>query len=270
MSALARPLQAYMASPLRTIGIEASAADAQRLLQQHEISCLAVLDRDRPVGVVTRTDLLRAPRAAAHRDGKASLFELPATAVRDCMTAHVLALGADMPIAAAARQLVEHRIHRIFVRDGERLVGIISTKEIMRALLDARLSPPLGDYMSRPLESIEANAPIMLAIERLRETAVTGLVVVEGGLPVGLFTQREALESHGLPTSTPVEDAMTQAMLALPQSTPLFRAAGFTLATRARRVLVVDHHHARGIVTGLDFARAVVDSVGPEPVAAIA
>jgi CBS domain-containing protein len=166
--------------------------------------------------------------------------------------------------------LVEHRIHRLFVRDGDRLVGVISTKEIMSALLDARLAPPLGDYMSRPVESVDVRDSLMLGVERLREAAVTGLVVLEGELPVGLFTQREALASQGRPTSTAVEDVMTQAMLALPQATPLFRAAGFTLSTRARRVLAVDHHHIKGIVTGLDFARAVADAASPEPVAAIA
>jgi CBS domain-containing protein len=260
-----------MASPIWTVAADATVVDAERLLREHEISSLVVVEGNRnPVGVVTRTDLLRAARASAHRDGEAPRFELPATPLRELMTRHILALAPDTPIAAAARQLVEHRVHRLFVRDGEELVGLISTKEIMRALLDARLAPPQADYMSRPVESVDVREPLLRAVERLRESGVTGLVVVEGGLPVGLFTQREALEAQGRATDIAVEDAMTQAMLALPQATPLFRAAGFTLSTSARRVLAVEHHQVKGIVTGLDFARAVADAVGPEPVAAIA
>ncbi|MGZ3442772.1 MAG: CBS domain-containing protein, partial [Polyangia bacterium] len=54
-----------MSSPVRSIAIDASASDTDRVMRQHDISCLAVLDRDqRPVGVITRTDLLQAARAA--------------------------------------------------------------------------------------------------------------------------------------------------------------------------------------------------------------
>lgn len=271
MSALSRPLHVYMASPPRTVAVDAGAADAARLMQQHEISCLAVLGRDgRPAGLVTRADLLQAARSIAQPSSPSPVLELPDSTVGDVMTAQLVVFAPEASIAAAARALVEQRIHRLFVGDGERLVGVISTKEIMRAVLDARLPPPLTDYMSRPIESIDVDEPMIVAVERLKQTAVTGLVVVEGELPVGLFTQREALEAMGLPTSTPVGDVMTQAMVALPQTTPLFRAAGFTLSTRARRVLAVEHHHASGIVTGRDFARAVADTAGPDPVAAIA
>ncbi len=271
MSVLLRPLHDYMAAPVRTISIDAGAVDADRLLRRHDISCLAVVDRaGRPAGVITRTDLLRAARAVVRRFGQPAVLELPALAVRDLMTAHVVTLGADASIAAAADELVERHIHRLFVRDQERLVGVVSTKEIIRAVLDARLAPPLFEYMSRPVVSVDVRDPIALAVERLGQSALSGLVVLEGALPVGLFTQREVLESRGQPTSTAVEEAMSQAMLALPQETPLFRAAGFTVSTRARRVLAVEHHHVKGILTGLDFARAVVDASGPEGAAAIA
>ncbi|MCU1276650.1 MAG: hypothetical protein JWM53_196 [bacterium] len=268
MSVLARPLASYMSSPVRMIDVAAYASDADRVMRAHEISCLAVRGGDgRPAGVITRTDLLRAARAAARVHRLPALLDLPALSVGDLMTAAIVALDSGARICDAARELIDRRIHRIFVSEGDALVGVISTKEIMRAVLEAKLPEPLSQWMSRPVIAVDVHESIARAAERLRESAVNGLVVLEGALPVGLFTQREALESRTLPPSTHVEEVMTQAMVALPAETPLHRAAGFTISTRARRVLAIDHHHLKGIVSGLDFARAAAGNA-PEPVAA--
>ncbi|MGZ3425733.1 MAG: CBS domain-containing protein [Polyangia bacterium] len=257
-----------MSSPVRSIAIDASATDADRVMRQHDISCLAVLDRDqRPVGVITRTDLLQAARAATRLHGPPAVLELPSLAVGDLMTAGPVALDGGAPICDAARELTERHIHRIFVSDGDDLVGVVGTKEILRAVLDARLGAPLSQWMSHPVVAVDARDSIATATELLGKSSLSSLVVLEGALPVGLFTQREVLESRGLAATTAVEEVMSQAMLALPKETPLFRAAGFTISTRARRVLAVDHHHVTGVVSGLDFARAVAAS-GPEPIAA--
>jgi hypothetical protein len=50
---------------------------------------------------------------------------------------------------------------------------------------------------------------------------------------------------------------MSCALLCLPLKLPLFRAAAFALQTRARRILAVESREMRGIVSGLDMARAI-------------
>jgi CBS domain-containing protein len=80
-------------------------------------------------------------------------------------------------------------------------------------------------------------------------------VVDDDEWPVGTFTQAEGLGARGLPGDTPLEEAMSYAMLCLDVRTPLYRAAAHAHATRARRVLAVSEGRVRGILTGLDFAR---------------
>ena len=53
------------------------------------------------------------------------------------------------------------------------------------------------------------------------------------------------------------EEAMSYAMLCLQKDTPLHRAAAHAADTRARRVIVTDKRQTVGIMTGIDFARAV-------------
>jgi CBS domain-containing protein len=74
---------------------------------------------------------------------------------------------------------------------------------------------------------------------------------------VGLFTQREALEARAAPPEATVETFMTPALLCLQHGTPLHRAAALAVATRARRVLALDGRHVVGMLTGLDFCRAL-------------
>jgi CBS domain-containing protein len=96
-----------------------------------------------------------------------------------------------------------------------------------------------------------------MAAERLEKARVTGLVVVDGDWPVGIFTQVEALESRELPRQTPVEEALNPAVLVLDEHTPVFRAAAQAAAMEARRVVVTSDGTPVGIVTGLDFAGIV-------------
>ncbi|WP_243310781.1 CBS domain-containing protein [Fundidesulfovibrio agrisoli] len=49
-----------MTSPARTVPVDAAAADAARVMTGHGLRRLPVLDGERLVGIVTRTDLVRA------------------------------------------------------------------------------------------------------------------------------------------------------------------------------------------------------------------
>lgn len=247
-----------------------SVADADRLMRERHVSCLLVVGKDgRAVGVLSRSDLLRTARALVHTAGKQSLLELPVMSVGDLMTPRVLGVPRTASVREAAQLMVERRIHRVFVfaaderGSGAGLLpnGVASTKDLMRAVVDAKLGAAIEAFMSQPILSVQASDSISEAVRVLNRARVTGVVVLDGMQPVGVFTQTEALEARDLPASTPVELAMSQSLLCLPLSTPLFRAAGFAMSTRARRVLAIDpssQNQPRGILTGLDFVRAIL------------
>lgn len=173
------------------------------------------------------------------------------------MHADVVAVSSDCAVSEAAKRMVKDRIHRVFVIDGDKLAGILSTKDVMAAIKDKRDNTPLSEFMSTPVFSVRATEPISLATDRLAKAHVSGLVVVdEDEWPVGVFTQLEALTSKDVPAETPVDDVMNPAMLCLQVNTPLHRAAAQAAALRVRRVLCVEDRRVRGILTGIDFARA--------------
>lgn len=270
-----RPVADYMSRSLVSVTADDTVADADRVMRERHISCLLVTGKDgRAAGVISRSDLLRAARALVHATGRQSLLELPAMCSGDLMTPRILGVPATATVREAARLMVDRRIHRVFVSgpDGDlgRPIGVASTKDLMRAVLDAKLGTPIDAFMSSPILSVQGSDAIADAVRHLQRSRVTGVVVLDGTQPIGVFTQTEALEARDLPAATSVEEAMSQSLLCLPLSTPMFRAAGFAMSTRARRVLATDHHHAKGILTGLDFVRAILSAGARTPEAAAA
>ena len=272
MTNFAMPISALMSSPVATIPETAPLAAADKLLHERGVSSLAVMSGARAVGVISRTDLLRVGRlesrtqardalAVQHR-GQPLLTFPEGRTVAEVMHRDVVALAPDAPVSTAARVMVQRRIHRVFVMDGDVLRGVFSTKDVLVAIRDKRVMNPIAEAISTPVLTIGLRAPLSLATDRLEKAHISGLCVVdETDWPVGSFTQVEAMASREHPDDTPLEEVMSYAMLCLDIRTPLYRAAGYAHATRARRILAVEGRHIKGVMTGLDFARVVSSSV---------
>ena len=253
------PVQLYMTSPVHTVHPDDNLNHVQKRLDELRISSLAVVDEnDKLLGVISRTDLIRVGRRQAGSHGKAALLTLPNKAVSRRMTDRVITVSPDDPISLAAKHIVESRLHRVYVEESEKLVGVLSTNDVMLAIRDKRVNKPISDWMSSPVFTVRAQEPVSLATERLEKARVQGLVVVDKGWPVGVFTQREALEARHHARKTPVDKVMNPAMLSLEADTPLHRAAAQAEALRVRRVIVTSNRQIEGILTGVDFARAAL------------
>ena len=127
-----------MQRAVRTVGMDAAVGDAIVTLADSHISALPVVDATgRMVGVVSSTDILMSEAEAEDSTARKGLFE--DTTVRDIMTLHPLTVAPDTEIREAAQQMLYAEIHRLFVVDGEKVVGVISTSDIMRAVANGQL-----------------------------------------------------------------------------------------------------------------------------------
>lgn len=258
MSGLSVPVAHYMTAPVHTVHPDVDLVTAQTRLSGLTISSLAVVDGKRLRGVISMTDLIRVGRRQTETGRRTQLLSLPDMSVRKLMSQNVAVVGPADTVAAAAERMVHGRFHRVYVQEHGALVGVLSTMDIMLAIQDKRMKDPISQWMSSPAFTVRATEPISMAVERLEKAHISGLIVVDDGWPVGLFTQREALESRDESGDTRVEHVMNPAMLALDVGTPLHRAAAQAAALRVRRVIAVKHRSIEGILTGIDFARAAV------------
>lgn len=260
MTHFAMPVATYMTRPVITVAPDTPLDGVYRLLSERRISCVPVVEPGgRAAGVLSRTDLLKLGRLSMGSFGRVQALSMPEATAGEKMHAGVVTVAEDTPVATAARLMVKQRIHRVFVSGAALgLSGVLSTKELLLAIRDKRPAQSIGEHMSKSAFMLPGTTDLSRAMDRLWSAHVGGLVVVdEDERPIGLFTQVEALLARDLPPEAPVETAMSYAMLCLHISTPLHRAAAHAYATHARRVLVTEDHRVVGVMTGLDFARAI-------------
>lgn len=134
-------------------------------LFERRISAVPVVDEEgRVVGIVSEGDLMRRPETGTERHPSwwLRLFgysdELAHEYVKshgrtaaDVMTRHVLSVTEDAEIAHIADLLESHHIKRVPVVRQDRLVGIVSRADLMRALIGAPQAAAPGQSDDRKI-----------------------------------------------------------------------------------------------------------------------
>jgi CBS domain-containing protein len=98
-----------------------------------QVSALPVLDtHGKPVGVVTSREILR---ASLHGGGPRGPDLIP---IEEFMAPWPPAVGRDTAVDEAARMMSYLDLKRLFVVDGDALVGVVSQTDIVDAVATAR------------------------------------------------------------------------------------------------------------------------------------
>jgi CBS-domain-containing membrane protein len=118
-----------------SIRASASLREALALLTDKGISAAPVVDdAGRPMGVLSRTDLLVHQREAVPHPGPQS-EEVDPTLVRDVMTPAVFSVAPVTSAASVVQQMLGLKVHHLFVVDeAGTLVGAISAFDVLRNL----------------------------------------------------------------------------------------------------------------------------------------
>lgn len=247
------PVTEYMTTPVETLKIGDSLVTANELFAGQGVSALGVVDDAGSIkGVISRTDVLH---AAVYTHGQT--FRVPDRPVEELMKSPALSVSPETPLAEAAKLMLKHHVHRVFVTEGEKPVGVVSTRDLMRAVREKRIKTPISEIASGSIVRVQSDDPIALAVDRLELSNKHGLVVVEGEFPVGIFDQASAIEARRLPPQTAVEHAMNVRILILPGGIGIGRAAEQAFGMNVRRILIENDRGVTGIVGGLDFARVM-------------
>jgi CBS domain-containing protein len=116
-----------------TLRNDATLAEALTYLATQHISGAAVLDRrQRLIGVISQSDIMEAE--AEISDPKARGSYLEETLVEEIMSSPALTIGPEAELREAALAMEYGEVHRLFVEDAGRLVGVVSRSDVSRAL----------------------------------------------------------------------------------------------------------------------------------------
>lgn len=120
--------------------------------------------------------------------------------VRDYMASDLVELSPEMEINHAMSILLNNKISGAPVVDREGwLVGVLSKKDCLEAALEASYYREWGGtvskYMSKKIQTIEADADIISATKTFVEGPHRRLPVLEAGRLVGQISRADALQA---------------------------------------------------------------------------
>jgi CBS domain-containing protein len=169
--------------------------DVAKLMLDNGIGSVPVMDDDKMVGIVSKADFVTLATGIA----------FDKITVREIMSKEVISVSSAERLVHARRVMLEAHVGRLPVIDDDKLVGMITSKDLMRAFIDFRKKVPekyqksqikevLVEYiMSGNPTFVSKDASITEVAEIMIETGFNGLPVVEGSEVIGIITQTDIL-----------------------------------------------------------------------------
>ncbi|HYN68483.1 MAG TPA: DUF294 nucleotidyltransferase-like domain-containing protein [Ornithinibacter sp.] len=214
------------------VATTATVREAARVMSQHRVSSLLVMDGERLAGIITDRDL-RTRVLAADVD--------PGVGVTEVMTADPVTGAVDALAFEVLLEMVGRHIHHLPIVDGDaRPVGIVTTTDLLR---------------------LEQANPVYLAGDVSKQTDVAGVARVASRLPqvVQALVEQDASADDIGRVVTAVGDAVERRVIALAEADlgpPPVPYCWVALGSRARL--------EQALAADQDNAIVIDDSMRPE------
>lgn len=111
-----------MSSPVERISVDSSLVEGAKKLLDSGVGSLLVFDGDRPVGIITRHDIVE---ALVYRDG-----DLREETVSSYVTEVLVTIESSQSVGEAINTVRSKGVKHVAVTEGERPVGVVSTTDI--------------------------------------------------------------------------------------------------------------------------------------------
>jgi CBS domain-containing protein len=165
------------------------AARAAAEMGSRRIGCLPVVDGDALVGIVTHADLLAAFEYVVGCAGADTELD---PAVSTIMSTQVRQLPPDATLAEAVEICETAELRHLPIVEAEHLVGIVSDRDLRRAIGRQRSGEtPLEELMTPLPIYVEPDQRLSLAAWIMLSHRVSCLPVVEGGDLLGIVTSTD-------------------------------------------------------------------------------
>jgi CBS domain-containing protein len=115
-----------MTKDIVIIDADKTALEAARLMTEKGISSLFIAKDGNPVGIVTERDFIK----------KICAKELAVSQVKvgDIMSKILTTAGPDTPIEVAVQRMANHKVRRLPIMEGGKIIGIITVTDLAKHL----------------------------------------------------------------------------------------------------------------------------------------
>ncbi len=120
-------VRAFMTTKMDAVEVGSSVKEAVKKMVEAEIESVLVTERGDPVGIITERDILRrVVYAGANTDKR----------VEEIMSHPLITVDPLATLGEAAQIMLQKKIRRLLVKQGEKIIGIITERDIQRAFME--------------------------------------------------------------------------------------------------------------------------------------
>jgi len=133
-----------MTSPVRTMESNGTVAAAAKIMVQHDIGSIVVVEGKKPVGIITERDITKQVIK-----GEGVLKET----VKNVMTKALVTAPPSMPVQEAFELMLMNKVRRLPIIESNNIVGIVTAKDLMRWVLRVSYEPNIPKHIKMILEA---------------------------------------------------------------------------------------------------------------------
>lgn len=130
------PVSQIMTTELLTINLTQHLREVAALLEDRNIRHLPVVSGDKIIGMLSKTDLQRISFVNSAAGDKVTTMMYDSLTIEQVMTKDVLTVDKDDTILDVATMLSRNEFHALPVTDAGKLVGIVTTTDLVKYLID--------------------------------------------------------------------------------------------------------------------------------------
>ena len=143
-------VSAIMSTKIVTAKANEKVSVALRTMVRHKIGSIIVVEKRKPIGILTERDVTT--RIAKGQN-------LRTMAVKNAMSKPLVTVAPSMEIWKAVEQMVRNDIRRLPVIDGDKLVGMVTERDMLYWLVKVAYEPDMPEDLRKLLEArVQAHA----------------------------------------------------------------------------------------------------------------
>ncbi len=125
-------LRDIMRAPIICIDVSGTVKETARKMVEHNIGSVVVTRDSEPVGIITKTDILKNVTSR----GISSLE----VKVSEIMSSPLITISAHVPIGDAALEMQAKKVKRFLITENGKVVGMVSQKDLQESIMKTLLT----------------------------------------------------------------------------------------------------------------------------------
>jgi predicted transcriptional regulator len=249
----------YMTSNPVTVQSDITFRDAAAKMADKGIGNLIVIENEKPVGILTEREIVQY---------LSQWLRIPNRLLEYVRVQSFEAVKPDTTILDAAKTMICKKSRLlVFDNDSNRLVGIITASDIVKAFRTTDINPPLEEVMTRKIFTLEYNNAIIRAVIMMHSRRIGSIVITydnkKSKTPYGIFTERDLLTkilSRGVDLDERVGDYCSTPLITAQIGIRAIEAANIMYLNKMKRLVLTDplsqDSNPVAIVTARDLVEA--------------